>query len=185
MLLLLRAGQYGNIWHVVSAGIFGASLIALYAASSFYHSAREPERRKKLRIVDHASIYVLIAGTYTPFALITLRDSVGWILFGVTWGLATIGIILKLFHTGKFNLLSTLMYIFMGWVIIFALKPLVNNLSAEGLFWLFAGGLAYTLGAIIYSIKKINFNHATFHIFVLIGSFCHFISVYFYILPSE
>ena len=183
--LLTRAGLYGNSWHVVSAGIFGASLIVLYTASTFYHSARRPELRKRLRIVDHASIYILIAGTYTPFTLISLKGSVGWTIFGISWGLALSGIILKLFHTGKFDVLSTLMYVFMGWVIIFAIKPLVNSLPVEGLFWLMAGGVAYTLGAILYSIKKIKFNHAIFHIFVLAGSICHFISVYFYVLPSQ
>lgn len=185
LLMLVRAGQYGNAWHVVSAGIFGASLMGLYAASTFYHSAREPELRKRLRIVDHATIYVLIAGTYTPFTLITLNGPIGWAIFGVVWGLASIGIVLKLFHTGKFNLLSTLMYVLMGWVIVFAVKPLINFLSAEGLFWLIAGGLAYTLGAILYSIRKIKFNHAIFHIFVLIGSTCHFVSVYFYVLQDS
>jgi len=185
LLLLMRASLYGTAWHVVSAGIFGASLLGLYAASTFYHSARKPALRKKLRVLDHASIYILIAGTYTPFTLLSLQGSTGWIIFGVSWGLATIGIVLKLFFTGRFDILSTLMYVFMGWVIVFAIKPLINSLSSEGLYWLVAGGLAYTIGAIVYSIKKIGFNHAIFHVFVLMGSICHFISVYFYVLPSE
>jgi hemolysin III len=175
---------HGNVWHVVTFSIFGASLIFLYAASTLYHSAKKPELRRRLRIIDHASIYVLIAGTYTPFALVTLKGPVGWMIFGVSWGLALSGMILKLFFTGKYHLASTLMYVFMGWIIIFAIKPLIENLSYGGLFWLFAGGAAYTLGAILYSIKKIQFNHAIFHIFVLLGSFSHFVSVYFYILPG-
>ena len=183
VLLLIHASLHGNVLHIVSFGVFGASLVALYAASALYHSAENPALRNRLRVVDHASIYVLIAGTYTPFALITLSGSTGWVIFGVSWGLALSGIALKLFFTGKYNLLSTLMYVFMGWVIVFALKPLINNLAPEGVFWLFAGGLAYTTGAIIYSIKKIPLNHAIFHIFVLIGSACHFVSVYFYVLP--
>ena len=134
--------------------------------------------------MDHATIYVLIAGTYTPLTLITLNSTTGWVIFGASWGMAFTGIILKLFFTGKYNRLSTLMYVFMGWIVIFAIKPLVNNLSAEGLFWLFAGGVAYTFGAILYSIKRVKFNHAIFHMFVLLGSFCHFISVYYYVLPS-
>jgi hemolysin III len=105
-------------------------------------------------------------------------------IFGVSWGLAIAGITLKLFFTGKFNVLSTLMYVFMGWIIVFAITPLINSLSTEGLFWLFAGGVAYTTGAIIYSIKKIKFNHAIFHMFVLLGSFSHFVSVYFFVLPN-
>ena len=183
VLMVVRASLYGNGWHIVSVSIFGASLIALYAASTFYHSAKNPDLRSRLRILDHATIYVLIAGTYTPLALITLNSTTGWVIFGVSWGMALSGIILKLFFTGKYNLLSTFMYIFMGWIIVFAIKPLVNNLSAEGLFWLFADGVAYTVGAILYSIKKIKFNHAIFHMFVLLGSFCHFVSVYFYVLP--
>jgi hemolysin III len=138
-----------------------------------------------LRIIDHASIYVLIAGTYTPFALVTLNGATGWVIFGVAWGLALCGITLKLFFTGKYNLVSTLMYVFMGWIIVFAIKPLIVNLSSEGLFWLFCGGMAYTIGAILYSIKILRFNHAVFHVFVLAGSASHFVSVYFYVLPVE
>jgi len=182
VLMLLRAGMYGDVWQVVGAAIFGASLISLYAASTLYHSTKDPKLRSRLRIIDHATIYVLIAGTYTPFTLVTLNGPVGWTVFGVSWGMAIVGVTLKLFFTGKFNALSTLMYVFMGWIIIFAIKPLVNSLSPEGLFWLFAGGVSYTTGAVIYSIKKITFNHAIFHLFVLLGSFCHFISVYFYVL---
>jgi hemolysin III len=185
VLLVRHASLYGNVWHVASFAIFGASLICLYAASTIYHSARNPELRRRLRIIDHATIYILIAGTYTPFTLVTLSGSTGWMIFGISWGLALTGIILKLFFTGKYNLVSTLMYVFMGWIIVFAIKPLINNLSSDGLFWLVAGGMAYTTGAILYSIKKIKFNHAIFHLFVLIGSFSHFISVYFHVLPSE
>lgn len=185
VILLTRASLYGNAWHVFSAGIFGASLLSLYAASTFYHSARNPVLRKQLRVLDHASIYLLIAGTYTPFTVLVLQGSTAWIISSVVWGLAVIGIVLKLFFTGRFGHLSTLMYVFMGWVVVFAFKPLVAGLSSEGLYWLIAGGLAYTIGAIIYSIKKIHFNHAIFHIFVLVGSICHFISVCFYVLPGE
>jgi hemolysin III len=185
VLLVIRASLYGNVRHVVGASIFGASLIALYAASTFYHSAKDPKLRSRLRIFDHAAIYVLIAGTYTPFTLVTLNGPVGWMVFGASWGMALTGITLKLFFTGKYDVLSTLMYVFMGWIIVFAIRPLIDNLAAEGLFWLFAGGVAYTTGAILYSIKKIKFNHAIFHLFVLLGSLCHFISVYFYVLPAS
>jgi len=184
VLMVVRASTYGNAWHIVSVSIFGASLICLYAASTIYHSARDPKIRGRLRVVDHATIYVLIAGTYTPFVLVTLNGWVGWVIFAASWTMAVTGIILKLFFTGKYNLLSTLMYVFMGWMIIFAIKPLVNSLSADGLWWLMAGGVAYTVGAILYSIKQIKFNHAIFHMFVLLGSFCHFVSVYFYVLPT-
>ncbi len=185
VLLVTHAILYGDVWHIISFSIFGASLMILFASSTFYHSAKKPVLRNKLKIIDHASIYVLIAGTYTPFTLITLNDTIGWVIFGISWGLALTGIILKLFFTGKYNLLSTIMYVLMGWVIIFAIKPLINNLPVDGLLWLFAGGIAYTIGAILYMIKKIKFNHALFHIFVLIGGFCHFMSVFYYVLPAE
>ena len=183
VLLVTHANLHGDVWHIVSFSIFGASLIILYAASTFYHNAKKPELRNRLKIIDHAAIYVLIAGSYTPFTLVSLNGTIGWVIFGTSWGLALTGIILKLFFTGKYNLISTLMYVFLGWVIIFAIKPLINNLPLEGLFWLFAGGMAYTIGAILYSIKKIKFNHAIFHVFVLMGSFSHFVSVFFYVLP--
>ena len=183
VLLVRHASHHGNVLHIVSFSVFGASLIILYAASTVYHSAKQPELRSRLRVMDHASIYVLIAGTYTPFTLVTLNGSTGWVIFAVSWGLALSGIILKLFFTGKYKLISTLMYVLMGWIIVFAIKPLINNLSSDGLFWLVTGGMAYTIGAILYSIKKIKFNHAIFHVFVLLGSFCHFVSVFFYVLP--
>jgi hemolysin III len=126
----------------------------LYGASTLYHSAKKPVLRNKLNIIDHVSIYVLIAGTYTPFTLVTLKGTIGWVIFGISWGLAITGIILKLFFTGKYNLMSTIMYVLMGWVIVFAIKPLINNLPLAGLLWLVAGGISYTIGAILYGIKK-------------------------------
>ena len=182
--LLLKAANHGDVWHIVSAAIFGISLIVLYTASSLYHSAKDPAVRNRLRIFDHAAIYVIIAGTYTPFTLITLHGTVGWIIFGITWGMALIGIILKLFFTGRFKILSTAMYVFMGWVIVFAINPLIDNLAPSGLQLLVAGGLAYTVGAVLYSIKAIPLNHAIFHILVLVGTGCHYFAVYFYVLPS-
>ncbi len=184
VLMVARASLHGSMLQLVSVSIFGMSLIALYAASTCYHSAKTPGLRSRLRIIDHATIYVLIAGTYTPFTLISLGGAAGWVIFGVAWAMALIGVTLKVFFTGKFHLVSTLMYVFMGWIIIFAIKPLLSNMSSAGLFWLFTGGVAYTLGAIIYSIERIKFNHAVFHMFVLVGSLSHFVSVYFYVLPT-
>lgn len=182
VLLIIKASLYGNVWHIVSFSIFGISLLILYTASTVYHNSKELKIRTRLNIFDHASIYVLIAGTYTPFTLVTLNGKTGWWIFGITWAFALIGIILKLFFTGRYDKLSTLMYVFMGWIIVFAIKPLLLNLPSEGIWWLFSGGISYTVGAILYSIKKIKFNHAIFHVFVLLGSFCHFISIYFYVL---
>ena len=184
LLLLIKTVQYEGYRHCISVGIFGVSLMLLYAASTVYHSAKKPERRQRLRIVDHASIYLLIAGTYTPFVLITLYGQIGWLIFGAVWGMAIAGIVLKLFYTGRYNIVSTIMYVFMGWIIIFAIKPLIQNLSSEGLTWLMAGGIAYTAGAALYSIKKLKYNHAIFHVFVVLGSCCHFVSVYFYVLAD-
>lgn len=185
VLLLTRSINFGDVFDIVSVSIFGLSLMLLYAASTLYHNEKKPVLRNRLKVFDHAAIYVLIAGTYTPFTLIVLKGTTGWIIFGVSWGLALSGIILKLFFTGKYNILSTIMYVLMGWMIVFAIKPLLNNLSSEGLWWLFGGGVFYTVGAIIYSIKKIKYNHAIFHIFVLLGSFCHFVAVYWYVLLSK
>jgi hemolysin III len=183
-LLVTYANRYGSLLHVLSFAVFGVSLVVLYAASTLYHSTANPARRIRFRILDHAAIYILIAGTYTPIMLVILSGSLGWLMFGITWGFAAIGIVLKLFFTGKYSHASTAMYVFMGWLIVFAIKPLINNFSADGLWWLLAGGLAYTVGAVIYSFKKIKFHHAIFHVFVLAGSACHFVMVYFYVLPA-
>lgn len=183
VLLVVRASLHGNGWHVVSFSIFGASLVALYGASTAYHSAQKPKLRERMRVIDHAAIYILIAGTYTPFTLITLKGAVGWVVFGVCWAMALAGVVLKLYFTGRYHRISTAMYLVMGWVIVFAIKPLVANLSSEGLFWLVAGGLSYTVGAVFFTLGKIKFNHALFHAFVLFGSVSHFIAVYFYLLP--
>lgn len=185
VLLVVFASLEGSAWHIVSFSIYGASLIVLYAASTFYHNSKTPKLRYRLNIFDHASIYVLIAGTYTPFTLVVLDGWVGWTIFGVSWGLALTGVILKLFFIGKYDKISTIAYVLMGWLIVFAIKPLVQNLPLEGLLWLLGGGISYTVGAILYSIKSIKYNHAIFHIFVLLGSFCHFIAVFFYVLPIK
>jgi hemolysin III len=183
-LLIVKSIKSENTTIITSFIIYGLSLIILYAASTFYHAAKAPELRYKLNIFDHASIYVLIAGTYTPFTLVTLEGWVGWTIFGVSWGLALIGVILKLFYTGKYDRISTIAYVLMGWLIVFAIKPLLANLSTEGLIWLFAGGVLYTTGAVLYSVEKIKYNHAIFHIFVLAGSFSHFMAVYYHVIPK-
>ncbi|MEQ9007977.1 MAG: hemolysin III family protein, partial [Ekhidna sp.] len=146
------------------------------------HAAKDSKARAKLRVFDHAAIYVLIAGTYTPICLITLRESIGTILLWVIWGVALCGIILKLFFTGRFDRLSTIMYVIMGWIAIFAIKPLLETMDTQGLIWLLAGGIFYTLGAMLYSIRSLPFNHAIFHFFVLGGSLSHFIMIYIHVL---
>ena len=179
--LLLKSLQYNGFWQPLSIVVFGVSLIVLYAASTFYHASKDSKLRRKLNIFDHAAIYFLIAGTYSPFTIIILDGSLGWLIFSCTWVFAFVGIILKFFFTGRYDKLSTAMYILMGWQIILAIKPLMNAFSINGLKFLFAGGVFYTVGALLYSTKKITYNHAIFHVFVLLGSTSHFICIYKYI----
>ncbi len=179
VLLTIKAS---DVLAIVSVSVFAASLIALYGSSTIYHGTADVVRRAWMRTVDHAMIYVLIAGTYTPFSLLVLKGAVGWTILGLIWAMAATGIVVKLSHTGKHDKLSTTMYVFMGWIIVFAIKPLIANLSSDGIFWLLAGGISYTIGALFYSVKKVPFGHATFHIFCLLGSACHFVSVYFFVL---
>jgi len=184
LLLVIHAMRYGNALQVVSFAVFGLSLVNLYATSTIYHRSKDEAKRIRLRVYDHIAIYILIAGSYTPFALITLHGKTGWILFSLSWLLALVGAVLKLFFTGKLHVLSTITYVLMGWIVLFVIRPLIDNISHAGLVWLVAGGLSYSFGAVLYSIKRIPFNHALFHVFVLAGSACHFVSVYLYVLPS-
>ncbi|MDB9922025.1 hemolysin III family protein [Polaribacter sp.] len=177
--LLIKGFAYNGFWKPTSFVIYGLSLIILYAASTFYHAAKNPMIRRKLNIFDHAAIYVLIAGGYTPFCLVALDSSLGWYVFIFVWLFALVGIILKLFFTGKYDKLSTAMYLLMGWQVVFFAKPLANSLSENGLYLLILGGIFYTIGAILYSLKKLPYNHAIFHVFVLLGSLSHFLSIYF------
>ncbi|NRA94235.1 MAG: hemolysin III family protein [Psychroserpens sp.] len=162
--------------------VYGISIIVLFLASTFYHAVKGDKRKHYFRIVDHISIYFLIAGTYTPVLLITLPDSNGWPLFWVVWGIAAFGVILKLFFTGKFETFSTLLYLVMGWLIVFDFSTLADRMVNNGLLLLFAGGLFYTVGIVFYVIERIPFNHVIWHCFVLAGAICHFFMVYFYII---
>jgi hemolysin III len=181
--LVYFASVKGTLWYVLSFSIYGLSLVIMYSASTLYHYVQEPKLRYKLNIFDHAAIYVLIAGSYTPFTLNVMQGTLGWTLFAIVWTIAIIGITLKLFFTGKYGKISTVAYILMGWLGVFGLKALYEALPIEGIIWLLAGGVSYTIGAILYSLKNVKFNHAIFHIFVLLGSFCHFMSVFLYVLP--
>ena len=179
VLLMTKALQMSNPMYAVSAAVYGASMMTLYAASTLYHNAKKPKLRNRLNIFDHAAIYVLIAGTYTPFCLITLAGDTGLILLACVWSFALAGVILKLFFTGRYDKLSTSMYVFMGWMVVFAIKPMLANLPSPGLWWLLAGGISYMVGAVFYSFpQRVKYNHAIFHVFVLVGSFCHFVSIY-------
>jgi hemolysin III len=180
IILIIKGFSSGSALSVVSYTVYGTSMILLYLASALYHNSKVPENRKKLKVFDHASIYVLIAGSYTPFSLLVLRGAWGWSVFGVVWGIAVAGIILKLFFTGRFNIVSTISYILMGWVVVVAIKPLIANFETEGLLLLLAGGVFYTVGAVLYSIKRIPYNHAIFHFFVLFGSLAHYLAILLY-----
>lgn len=177
--LIFKAISYSSFWKPISFIIYGLSLIILYAASTFYHAAKNPKKRRRLNIFDHAAIYVLIAGSYSPFCLVGLDSQLGWYMFIAVWIFALTGVILKLFFTGKFDKISTAIYLLMGWQVMFFIKPLMNALTTFGLNLLIAGGVFYTVGAILYSIKKMPYNHATFHVFVLLGSISHFLAIYF------
>ena len=181
VLLLVKSVALNNYLAVIGSLVFGLSMITLYAASTVYHQSSS-SKRAYLRVFDHASIYFLIAGTYTPFTLISLHGEVGWVLFGVTWSMAISGMILKIFYTGRYNVISTIMYVVMGWSVVFAISPLIDSIGLTGFVWLLAGGVVYSLGAVFYLFDKIRFMHALFHLFVLIGTICHFISVYYFVL---
>ncbi|BDX05545.1 PAQR family membrane homeostasis protein TrhA [Planctobacterium marinum] len=167
---------------LISAVIFGFSMVLLFLASTLYHRATNPGVRARLRVLDHCAIFVFIAGTYTPFTLLILPAATGWWIFGISWALATIGITLKLFFTGRFKLLSTGVYLFMGWLIVFVGKTLLENLSSQGFVWLAAGGVVYTVGALLYSFKRLAYTHAAFHIMVMIGGGCHYYAIYQHVL---
>ena len=185
VLLVVFAALRGNVWHIVSFSIYGVSLVVLYLASTLYHMSKKQSLRNKLNIFDHASIYVLIAGTYTPFLLVTLHGTWGWSLLAVIWGLAIGGVVLKILFIGKYDLVSALLYVLMGWLIIVAIKPLNAHLATGGLWWLLGGGISYSVGAVFYILNKMPYNHAIFHIWVLLGSLAHFIAVFFYVLPEN
>lgn len=181
VLLLLKAQQLQSSIHVLSFAIYGGSMMCLYAASTLYHSAKDPKRRRMLNLIDHSAIFVLIAGTYTPFTLVTLQGPVGNKLLLAIWFLALVGILFKLFFIGKYKHLSMALYVLMGWLVIFAIKPLFANLHLHGFIILMMGGFFYSVGAVFFSRESINLNHAIFHYFVLAGSLCHFLSVYLYV----
>ncbi|RLA08206.1 MAG: hemolysin D [Gammaproteobacteria bacterium] len=181
-LLLHKAFNSGDIWSILSAFIFSSSMILLYLASTLYHNSKNDKIRFRLKVFDHCAIFLLIAGSYTPFTLLVLEGTVSWVLFGIIWSMAITGIILKLFFTGQYNLLSTIIYVIMGWMVIFFILPIIDNLPTAGLIWLSIGGLFYTIGAANYLFKTIKYTHATFHIFVLLGSFCHFFCIYNYVI---
>jgi len=178
-ILIVFSMMRKSAWEVMSCAIYGMTLIILYLSSTVYHALRTPRAKRIWKTMDHAAIYLLIAGTNTPFALVTLHGKLGWIIFGALWSCALAGIFFKIFFTGRFKTLSTLSYLFMGWFCVTAIKPLFEKLTAASFVLLVAGGFFYTLGALIYMRKSLPWGHAIWHLFVLAGSFCHFFSILF------
>lgn len=182
VLLIVFASFQGNPVLIVSVTIFGVTMLLMYLSSTIVHSLPKNKWKNAFLIVDHASIYLFIAGTYTPFVLALINGKIGWTLFGIVWGIAAVGIIMKLFFVKKFVILSTLTYILMGWIIVFAWGPLTEALHTNGVKLLVAGGVVYTIGAIFYVWKKVPYHHVIWHLFVVAGSVLHFFAVLFYVI---
>ena len=183
--LITLAAMYGTGWQLTSAIVFGMSLLLLYVASTLYHAVPHPVAKTRLKVLDHCAIYLLIAGTYTPFTLIGLRGPLGWSLFAAIWTLAFAGIVFKLFFTGRFKRLSTAIYVAMGWMVIVAVKPVMEALDAWTFGWLIAGGLFYTLGVFFYHRESIRYSHAIWHLFCIAGSVSHYIAVLAQVVPAR
>ncbi len=183
VVLIVLASLRGDAWHVVSVSVYGATLVLLYSASTFYHALPAPRAKNVFRTLDHAAIYVLIAGTYTPFMLVNLRGGWGWALFGVVWGLAVLGIVLEAVAKQRVRVVSVILYLGLGWLIAIAVKPLVQSVEPGGLVLLVAGGLAYSVGVVFYGWKRLPYHHAVWHLFVMAGSLFHFFAVLFYVIP--
>lgn len=181
--LLVGASRLGDSWKIISFSIFGASLILLYLASALYHGATRPQLRTLFKTLDHCAIFLLIAGTYTPFLLVNLRCATGWTLFAVIWSLALTGVVLKVIFKNRFKLARVGIYVAMGWLILFASSDLVQNLSETALHLTVAGGIVYTAGVAFYLADRIPYMHAIWHLFVIGGSACHFSAIYFGVLP--
>ncbi|WP_208589853.1 PAQR family membrane homeostasis protein TrhA [Gracilibacillus suaedae] len=185
VILIVYSSLYGTVWHIVSFTLFGVTMVLLYTSSTLLHSLRKGKAKNVFEILDHSSIYFFIAGSYTPFLLVVIRGWEGWTLFGVIWGLAIGGTIFKAFFVKKFLYFSTILYVLMGWLIVFAWQPLVENMHPNGLKLLVIGGVLYTVGAIFYVWRGFNYHHALWHLFVLAGSIAHFFAVLLYVLPIQ
>jgi len=185
IVLLVLSIMRGSVWHIIGCGVFGLTLVLAYLASTLYHSLHRSSFRRVLQILDHSAIYLLIAGTYTPFTLINLRGFWGWTLFALVWTLSLAGIGFKFMHGDRFKIISTIGYVALGWIAVIAIKPLFAAVPLPGIIWLLAGGLCYTVGVIFFAWKRLPFNHAVWHLFVVAGSICHYFAVLFYVLPAR
>ena len=182
---LIAVSTQGTAWLIASCSVFAATLVLVYVCSTLYHSLVRTRARHLLQVLDHSSIYLLIAGTYTPFTLVSLRGPVGWILFAVVWSLAIAGVLFKSFAVDRFPVASALVYLFQGWFVVFAARPLLHAISLHGILWLAAGGLAYTFGIIFFALDRLRYFHATWHVFVMAGSLAHYFAILFYVVPPR
>lgn len=185
VLMVIFSSLYGDVWHIVSTAIYGATLILLYLSSTLYHLIPANSLKHFFQKMDHAMIYLLIAGTYTPYTLVNLRGPWGWTLFAMVWGIAVVGVTIEFLLKERVRFLSLILYLSMGWLMIAAAKPLLDKLAPGGLILLLAGGLFYSLGVFFYVWKTLTFQHAIWHVFVMAGSLCHFWSIFFYVIPSS
>lgn len=181
--LITLAAMTGTAWHIVSCSIYGTTLIFLYAASTLYHSVRTPGARGVFEFIDRSAIYLLIAGTYTPFSLVSLRGVWGWSILGAVWGLGILDIVLQSVYRTRFRKPSVAIYLLMGWTILVGARPLYESVGSGGIFWLLGGGLFYTIGLVFYGWRNLRYTHAVWHGFVLIGSLMHYFGILFYVIP--
>lgn len=185
IVLLLVSADAGDPWRIVSFSVYGISMVALYLSSTLYHGFRDEKKRELFKLFDHCAIYLLIAGSYTPFLLVSIRGPVGWLLFALVWGLAVFGITLKIKYRNRFSVLRVATYVVMGWLALFAGNELTESMASGGFMLLLVGGLVYTVGVIFYVFHQIPYNHAIWHLFVLGGSTCHYFAIYYYVLPQQ
>jgi hemolysin III len=182
---LIVASLRGDGWVIASCSIYGATLFLVYLCSTLYHSLVKTRARHVFHVLDHSAIYLLIAGTYTPFMLVSMRGAAGWTLFAIVWGLAIVGVVFKSLAVGRFPAASATVYLLMGWCVVFALRPLLHAISWHGMMWLAAGGLAYTLGIVFFANDRLHFFHALWHVFVIAGSVAHYFAVLLYVVPAR
>jgi hemolysin III len=182
--LIVRSTR-GTAWTVVSCSVYGTGLVLVYLCSTLYHSLVRTRAQHVFQVLDHAAIYLLIAGTYTPFTLVSLHGRLGWALFGVVWGLAIAGVVFKSLALGKFAVASAVIYLLMGWFIVLAARPLLHAISWHGMMWIAAGGVAYTAGIAFFAFDRVHYFHALWHLFVLVGSVAHYFAVLFYVVPQR
>ncbi len=185
VVMVALAALHSGVWQVIGCSIYASSLLILYLISTLYHSLTHAGAKRVFQILDHCSIFLFIAGSYTPFLLVNLHGGWGWSLLGIVWGIAVLGIIFKILYIGRDEIVSVIVYITMGWLILVAIKPLMEHITHQGLDLLVAGGLFYTIGVVFYALEKLPYNHSVWHIYVMAGSACHYFAILYAVLPAR